>query len=128
MMEDRGSRRKCALAGGIMLLVIARFGDARANGEEHVLYSFQGGNDGERPAAGLIMDKKGNLYGATFSGGGDTTTAPCSILLLMIPRRYFMPFSQNMEVVAPILSLAFLWTRKEIYTAQHSLVAKKTRG
>jgi uncharacterized repeat protein (TIGR03803 family) len=36
---------------------------------EQVLYSFQGGSDGSYPAAGLIFDQSGNLYGATASGG-----------------------------------------------------------
>jgi uncharacterized repeat protein (TIGR03803 family) len=42
---------------------------------ESVLYSFQGGNDGANPAAGLISDNASNLYGATTvggSGGGGT--------------------------------------------------------
>jgi uncharacterized repeat protein (TIGR03803 family) len=42
---------------------------------ESVLYSFQGGNDGANPAAGVIFDAAGNLYGATTvggSGGGGT--------------------------------------------------------
>jgi uncharacterized repeat protein (TIGR03803 family) len=34
---------------------------------ETVVYSFTGGNDGGQPVAGLIMDKKGNLYGTTHS-------------------------------------------------------------
>jgi uncharacterized repeat protein (TIGR03803 family) len=34
-----------------------------------VLYSFSSGTDGEGPAAGLVMDKAGNLYGTTFAGG-----------------------------------------------------------
>lgn len=33
------------------------------------LYNFQGGNDGEYPNAGLILDNAGNLYGTTLSGG-----------------------------------------------------------
>jgi uncharacterized repeat protein (TIGR03803 family) len=40
-------------------------------GRERVLYSFgsQSNIDGIYPDAGLIFDKKGNLYGTTFSGG-----------------------------------------------------------
>ncbi|HTR25001.1 MAG TPA: choice-of-anchor tandem repeat GloVer-containing protein [Terriglobales bacterium] len=35
-----------------------------------VLYSFTGGADGDLPAAGLVRDSKGNLYGTTVEGGG----------------------------------------------------------
>jgi len=38
-------------------------------GTESVLYSFAGPPDGGNPYAGLIMDAKGNLYGATSEGG-----------------------------------------------------------
>jgi uncharacterized repeat protein (TIGR03803 family) len=33
------------------------------------LYSFTGGADGSEPFAGLLIDAKGNLYGATEAGG-----------------------------------------------------------
>ena len=36
---------------------------------ESVLYSFQGGNDGEFPYAGLIRGSSGVLYGVTNNGG-----------------------------------------------------------
>ena len=36
---------------------------------EQVIYSFQGGNDGAQPEAGLIVDPSGNLYGGTYYGG-----------------------------------------------------------
>jgi uncharacterized repeat protein (TIGR03803 family) len=36
---------------------------------ETILYSFQGGNDGESPSTGLIFDQAGNLYGTTAAGG-----------------------------------------------------------
>jgi len=39
------------------------------NGTETVLYTFQGGNDGFSPEAGLIADSKGNFYGTTYAGG-----------------------------------------------------------
>jgi uncharacterized repeat protein (TIGR03803 family) len=37
---------------------------------ETVVYNFQGFSDGARPAAALIMDAAGNLYGTTPAGGG----------------------------------------------------------
>jgi uncharacterized repeat protein (TIGR03803 family) len=36
---------------------------------ESVIYSFQGSGDGSLPAAGLIRDRKGNLYGTFYMGG-----------------------------------------------------------
>ena len=38
-------------------------------GHETVLYSFTGGADGGQPAAGVIRDSAGNLYGTTYYGG-----------------------------------------------------------
>jgi uncharacterized repeat protein (TIGR03803 family) len=40
-------------------------------GQETVLHSFYGGsnNNPKVPSSGLVMDKDGNLYGATLSGG-----------------------------------------------------------
>ncbi len=40
-----------------------------AQGNESVLYTFTGGTDGEFPAADLVRDQHGNLYGTTESGG-----------------------------------------------------------
>lgn len=39
------------------------------SGEETLLYSFTGGADGSNPVGALILDAKGNLYGATYYGG-----------------------------------------------------------
>ena len=43
--------------------------EVTSGGKEKVLYSFKGVPDGAYPAAGLIRDTKGNLYGATSAGG-----------------------------------------------------------
>jgi len=40
------------------------------DGTETVLYRFAGGVDGYSPMAGLVLDKRGNLYGTTELGGG----------------------------------------------------------
>ena len=36
---------------------------------EQTLYMFQGGQDGEDPESGLVLDASGNLYGSTLAGG-----------------------------------------------------------
>jgi uncharacterized repeat protein (TIGR03803 family) len=43
---------------------------------EAILYSFQGGNDGIGPNAGLLFDSAGNLYGTT-AGGGTGSPSNC---------------------------------------------------
>jgi len=53
----------------LVMLVAAGVGQAQAQ-TESVLYSFTNSNgDGSTPAAGLIMDASGNLYGTTELGG-----------------------------------------------------------
>jgi uncharacterized repeat protein (TIGR03803 family) len=42
---------------------------AAAQSTEQVLYSFAGSGDGSQPAAGLVFDSSGNLYGTTEFGG-----------------------------------------------------------
>jgi uncharacterized repeat protein (TIGR03803 family) len=37
--------------------------------KETILYNFQGGDDGQNPVGGVILDQAGNLYGTTFDGG-----------------------------------------------------------
>jgi uncharacterized repeat protein (TIGR03803 family) len=42
----------------------------RAGAQYRTLYSFKGGQDGALPAAALLADKTGALFGSTQSGGG----------------------------------------------------------
>lgn len=39
---------------------------------ETILYSFTGGADGANPDGGVIFDRRGNLYGTTYNGGGES--------------------------------------------------------
>ena len=39
------------------------------SGKLTILHRFTGGNDGAGPLGGLILDKSGNIYGATLGGG-----------------------------------------------------------
>jgi uncharacterized repeat protein (TIGR03803 family) len=39
------------------------------SGQETVLYSFTGGDDGGSPQAGVVLDPSGNIYGITYNGG-----------------------------------------------------------
>ncbi len=50
-------------------LVLLLLTSAWATSKEKVLYRFAGGSDGNSPAAGLVMDAAGNLYGTTYYGG-----------------------------------------------------------
>jgi uncharacterized repeat protein (TIGR03803 family) len=53
----------------LVLLIFVSTSVASAQWNEQVLYSFQGGDDGNSPIGGLVFDAAGNLYGATFEGG-----------------------------------------------------------
>ena len=53
-----------AVAG--VLLIAVQWVQAKT---EKVLHSFTGGTDGANPYAGVVLDKKGNLYGMTPLGG-----------------------------------------------------------
>jgi len=43
-----------------------------SSGTLTTLYNFTGGSDGGLPYAGLVLDKKGNLYGTTYDGGSSS--------------------------------------------------------
>jgi uncharacterized repeat protein (TIGR03803 family) len=53
-----------AIAGFVVL------SSSGAIASEKVLHSFEGGNDGSVPQAGVVADDFGNLYGTTAVGGG----------------------------------------------------------
>ena len=52
--------------------------DKKGNWNYETLYSFAGGSDGSYPAAGLIFDAMGRLYGTTQYGGVISAKTPCA--------------------------------------------------
>jgi uncharacterized repeat protein (TIGR03803 family) len=48
--------------------------EVSASGQYTVLYTFQGGSDGNTPYGGVIEDTAGNLYGTTEGVNGSATT------------------------------------------------------
>jgi hypothetical protein len=59
------SIRRCGL---ILACVFAFAPIALAQWNEQVLYGFQGTQNGQAPAGGVVFDKQGNLYGAINNG------------------------------------------------------------
>jgi uncharacterized repeat protein (TIGR03803 family) len=49
--------------------VVYNLGPASRFSKETILYTFTGGNDGNRPSGDLLFDQTGNIYGTTGRGG-----------------------------------------------------------
>jgi uncharacterized repeat protein (TIGR03803 family) len=58
-----------ATAFAAVALVLLLVTPAWSRSTENVLYRFTGGDDGRYPSSNLALDKAGNLYGTTYSGG-----------------------------------------------------------
>ena len=72
----------------LLLVVLSMAIPAAAKWKEKVLYSFQGGADGQSPAGGVVFDEQGNLYGATQQGGNDNCSpmAACGTVYQVSPQ------------------------------------------
>ena len=83
--KQHSSRSIVVLSVFVFLLVLTV--PVSAEWHEKVLYSFQGGNDGQTPAGGVVFDKAGNLYGATVDGGADNCSpmAACGTVFQLQP-------------------------------------------
>ena len=74
LVGRRRSRRPRPLPGlaAVFALGLAAGPAPAAALSETILHGFLGGSDGSGPNAGLIVDGKGALYGATQTGGGSS--------------------------------------------------------
>jgi hypothetical protein len=76
IMDNAGNLYGTATAAGAFRQgTVFELSPSAGGWTQKVLYTFQGGDDGGQPVAGLIFDNAGNLYGATASwgtGGGGT--------------------------------------------------------
>jgi len=54
-------------------------------GQETVLYTFTGQKDGANPAAGVVADPAGNLYGTTRYGGVTRCIRGCGVVYKLSP-------------------------------------------
>jgi uncharacterized repeat protein (TIGR03803 family) len=59
---------------------------AGSNGfTQTVLYNFTGSQDGAQPAAEMIFDSTGNLYGTTTAGGSGSCNGGCGVVFELMP-------------------------------------------
>jgi uncharacterized repeat protein (TIGR03803 family) len=70
-MKNQGKFLASGLLTAALVAALMFGGAALAAAQEEVLHSFGKGMDGRFPEAGLTIDSKGNLYGATGEGGAD---------------------------------------------------------
>jgi len=63
------SLRKHLLAITLLLGLVLAASSAARSQTFSVVHSFTGGSDGAGPLAGLVIDRSGNLYGTSSSGG-----------------------------------------------------------
>jgi uncharacterized repeat protein (TIGR03803 family) len=54
-------------------------------GTETVLHTFTGGADGSNPAASLLLDSSGNLYGTAYQGGTGCNGSGCGVVFKITP-------------------------------------------
>jgi uncharacterized repeat protein (TIGR03803 family) len=67
--DQAGSLYGVTLGGGYGFGVVYELTPSNGGWTQSILHSFEQGKDGVFPAAGVIFDKTGNLYGTTAFGG-----------------------------------------------------------
>jgi uncharacterized repeat protein (TIGR03803 family) len=96
--EAGGSTTACSGVGCGTIFRIA------PDGAETILYTFVGASDGAHPAAGVIADSKGNLYGTTQDGGSDNEG---TVFKFTSKGKLIVLNAFNGQGDAPVANLAF---------------------
>jgi uncharacterized repeat protein (TIGR03803 family) len=84
ILDGSGSLYGTAAGGNTghgVIFKMSRGSDGRW--KETVLYNIQGGANGDDPAAGVVMDKAGSLYGTTIAGGDPNCS--CGVIYKLAP-------------------------------------------
>jgi uncharacterized repeat protein (TIGR03803 family) len=79
VIDKKGNLYGTTIEGGAYGNGQAGFGTVYrvdASGNEAVVYSFSGKEDGGLPFASLVLDAKGNFYGTTYEGGDLSCNPP----------------------------------------------------
>lgn len=90
VIDAAGNLYGTTIAGGAVGagVVFELSPEAGGTWTETVLHSFANGSDGSSPAAGLVFDKAGNLYGTTLGGGTSVPSVcpdSCGIVFQLSP-------------------------------------------
>jgi len=85
VFDNEGNLYGVTASGGAGSGVVFKLTEQNGKWSETVLYSFQGGNDGASPLAGLVFDQAGNLYGTTADGGGKGCFGGCGTVFELSP-------------------------------------------
>jgi len=85
VIDDAGNLYGTTSYGGQRLCGCGTVFKIAPDGKETILYAFQK-SDGSHPAAGLVRDAEGNLYGTTAGGGDlDKCQGGCGVVFKLAP-------------------------------------------
>ncbi len=90
MSTNRSLILPALISAWLATLAVATYAPAQSvvPSTDTVLHVFQGGNDGALPAGGVVLDAKGNVYGATTyggNGGTDCLAGSCGTVYELTP-------------------------------------------
>lgn len=82
VLDGNGNLYGTTVQGGEGYGVVYELIPSSTGWSAQVLYAFSGGSDGNTPKGSVVVDKAGNLFGATVFGGSGTGcySGPCGVI------------------------------------------------